>query len=241
MNKLRNTMSNLFHPTAYLKKNNEDKIFNSIYGRDDIKQIILIALRAEQPVHVLLTGEPGCGKTQFLENIKDHYKDRAYFTIGAHSTKAGMLDYLFEKRPRFLLIDEIEHIPAKDQAVLLSLMQSQIILETKYRKTRQTQLRCSVFATSNSTKKMLDPLLSRFVMIIVEKYSYEEFKDIAMKVLTERENVEDENLAMTIIDEVWKNMGVYANIRDIIKIARLANNEHDVKLITRTMFDTRRN
>jgi Holliday junction DNA helicase RuvB len=186
-------MSNLFHPTAYLKKNNEDKIFNSIYGRDDIKQIILIALRAEQPVHVLLTGEPGCGKTQFLENIKDHYKDRA----GAHSTKAGMLDYLFEKRPRFLLIDEIEHIPAKDQAVLLSLMQSQIILETKYRKTRQTQLRCSVFATSNSTKKMLDPLLSRFVMIIVEKYSYEEFKDIAMKVLTERENVEDENLAMT--------------------------------------------
>jgi Holliday junction resolvasome RuvABC ATP-dependent DNA helicase subunit len=55
-------MSNLFHPTAYLKKNNEDKIFNSIYGRDDIKQIILIALRAEQPVHVLLTGEPGCGK-----------------------------------------------------------------------------------------------------------------------------------------------------------------------------------
>ena len=63
MNKLRNTMSNLFHPTAYLKKNNEDKIFNSIYGRDDIKQIILIALRAEQPVHVLLTGEPGCGKT----------------------------------------------------------------------------------------------------------------------------------------------------------------------------------
>ena len=63
-----------------------------------------------------------------------------------------------------------------------------------------------------------------------------------MKVLTKRENVEDENLAMTIIDEVWKNMGEdYANIRDIIKIARLTHNEHDVKLITRTMFDTRRN
>ena len=88
---------------------------------------------------------------------------------------------------------------------------------------------------------MLDPLLSRFVMINVEKYSYEEFKEIAMKVLTERENVEDENLAMTIIDEVWKNMGEdYANIRDIIKIARLVHNVHDVKLITRTIFGTRR-
>jgi hypothetical protein len=64
-------------------------------------------------------------------------------------------------------------------------MQSQIISETKYKKTRQTQLKCSVFATSNSTKKMLDPLLSRFVGINVEKYSYEEFKEIAMKVLRE--------------------------------------------------------
>src|SRR5215211_3031452 len=211
MNKLRNTMSNLFHPTAYLKKNNEDKIFNSIYGRDEIKQIILMALKAEQPVHVLLTGSPGCGKTQFLENIKDYYKDRAYFTIGAHSTKAGMLDYLFEKRPRFLLIDEIEHMPAKDQAVLLGFMQSQGISETKYGKKRQTQLKCSVFATSNSTKKMLDPLLSRFVIIQVEKYGYVEFKEVAMNVLTERESVRDENLARAIINKVRDKSSDNAN------------------------------
>ena len=202
MNKLRNTISNLFHPTASLKKNGEDDIFNNIYGHDEIKQIIQLALRAERPVHVLLTGSPGCGKTQFLEDIKGYYNDKAYFTIGAHSTKSGMLDYLFDIRPRFLLIDEIEHMPAKDQAVLLSLMQSQIISETKYRKTRQTQLKCSVFATSNGTKKMLDPLLSRFVVIKVGKYSYEEFKKVAMKVLRERESVEDENLAIAIIDEV---------------------------------------
>ena len=175
MSKLQNIIGNLFYSAASLKKHNEDKIFNNIYGRDEIKQIILMALKAQQPLHVLLTGEPGCGKTQFLENIKGYYKDKAYFTIGAHSTKSGMLDSLFENRPRFLLIDEIEHMPAKDQAVLLSLMQSQIISETKYRKTRQIQLKCSIFATSNSTKKMLDPLISRFVIINVEKYSYEEF------------------------------------------------------------------
>ena len=63
-----------------------------------------------------------------------------------------------------------------------------------------------------------------------------------MHILVERENVEDESLAMTIIDEVWKNMREdYANIRDIIKIAGLAHNAHEVKLITRTMFGTRRN
>ena len=233
MSKLRSIINDIFHEgAASFKKNNEYSLFKDIYARDDIKQIIVMALKAQQPVHILLTGEPGCGKTQFLEDIKGHYKDKAFFTIGAHTTKAGMLDYLFEKRPRFLLIDEIEHMPAKDQAVLLSLMQSQIISETKYRKTRQTQLKCSVFATSNSTKKMLDPLLSRFVIINVKRYSYEEFKYIAMKVLTEREHLEDE----TVIDEVWMKNPGYANIRDIIKVARLAHNVYDVKLIVRTIL-----
>jgi|SRR5215211_4951349 len=236
MSKLRNTISNLLHHTAGLKKNNEDNIFNNIYGHEDIKQIMQIALRAEQPVHVLLTGEPGCGKTQFLENIKGYYKDRSYFTIGAHSTKAGMLDYLFEKRPRFLLIDEIEHMQAKDQAVLLGLMQSQVISETKYGKTRQTQLKCFVFATSNSTKKMLDPLLSRFVVIKVGKYSCEEFKEVAMKVLMERESMEDENLARAIVNKVWQKSSDNANIRNVIKIARLTKNMHDIDLVSRAIF-----
>jgi Holliday junction DNA helicase RuvB len=140
------------------------------------------------------------------------------------------------KRPRFLLIDEIEHMSAKDQAVVLSLMQSQIISETKYRKTRQTQLKCSVFATSNSTKKMLDPLISRFVVIKVGKYSYEEFKEVAMKVLAERECLEDENLARAIVNEVWQKSSDDANIRDVIKIARLAENMNDVDLVSRTIL-----
>jgi holliday junction DNA helicase RuvB len=236
MRKLRNKISNLLHFTTDIKKNSGDSIFKNIYGRDVIKQIMRMALKAEQPVHVLLTGEPGCGKTQFLENIKGHYKDNAYFTIGAHSTKAGMLNYLFDKRPRFLLIDEIEHMPAKDQAVLLSLMQSQIISETKFGKTRQTELKCAVFATSNGTKKMLDPLLSRFVVVKVENYNYAEFMKVAIKVLMERENVEDESLAMKIIDEVWQKRTDMANIRDVIKIARLVKNIYDIDLVSRTIL-----
>jgi hypothetical protein len=61
-------------------------------------------------------------------------------------------------------------------------------------------------------------LLSRFVMINVEEYSYEEFKEIAIKVLIEREHMKDKNLAMTIINEVWKNMveDTNANMCDVI-------------------------
>jgi hypothetical protein len=52
----------------------------------------------------------------------------------------------------------------------------------------------------------------------------------------ERENVEDENLAAAIIDEVWRKRTDNANIRDVIKIARLAKNMNDVKLVSRTIL-----
>jgi tRNA A37 threonylcarbamoyladenosine biosynthesis protein TsaE len=52
-----------------MKKEDMSKLRSiiSIYAYDDIKQIIVMALNAEQPLHILLTGELGCGKTQFLK------------------------------------------------------------------------------------------------------------------------------------------------------------------------------
>jgi holliday junction DNA helicase RuvB len=236
MSKLLDMMNHSIFSTPGFRENIEDSIFKNIYGHDEIKQVIQMALIAKQPVHVLLIGKPGGGKTQFLENIKGYYKNKAFLTIGAHSTKSGMLDYLFDMRPRLLLIDELEYMSAKDQAVLLSLMQSQIISETKYGKTRQTQLKCAVFATSNGTKKLLDPLLSRFVIINVEKYDYEEFKMVAMNILTEKEHMEDGNLAAAIIEKVWRKRSDYANIRDVVKIARLAKNLTDVEKLHSLLF-----
>ena len=83
-----------------------------------------------------------------LECIK---LERSYFTLGSQSTKSGMIDYLFEKRPRYMIVDEIEHMPMKDQTALLSLMETGIVAETKFQRTRNTQLKTWVFATSNST------------------------------------------------------------------------------------------
>jgi Holliday junction resolvasome RuvABC ATP-dependent DNA helicase subunit len=67
MRKLQNTINNLFHLTVGFRENNVD-IYNNIYGREDIKHIIQLAIKSEQSVHVLLTGEPGCGKTQFISS-----------------------------------------------------------------------------------------------------------------------------------------------------------------------------
>jgi len=61
-----------------------------------------------------------------------------------------------------LLVDEIDKMPAKDQASLLNLMETGIVSETKYGKTRSTQIKTSVFATNNNIKKISAAQQSRF-------------------------------------------------------------------------------
>jgi hypothetical protein len=70
----------------------------------------------------------------------------------------------------------------------------------------------------------------------VQKYSYEEFKEVAMKLLIEREHLEDESLAAAIVAEVWHKKSANSNIRDVVKIARLTKNMHDVGFVSRTIL-----
>jgi len=55
-----------------------------------------------------------------------------------------MIDYLLTNRPHYLLVDEIDKMASKDQVFLLNLMETGIISETKYGKTRVAQIKTSV-------------------------------------------------------------------------------------------------
>lgn len=228
LNKIKESLKN-----ETTKQQQQTDIFSSIVGHNEIKNVFNMALQSEQPVHVLLVGPPGVGKTQFVDKIMGHMKEKAYFTLGSHSTKAGMLNQLFEQRPRYLCVDEIEHMPATDQTVLLSLMQDGTISETKVKKTRQTTLKTWVFATCNNSKKLSHALLSRFVVINVQKYTKKEFVEIANKVLVNNENV-DPDLAVMISSKVYDNFK-NANMRDTIKIGRMAKNINDVERLVEIM------
>jgi hypothetical protein len=79
-----------------------------------------MALDSAEPVHILLSGPPASAKTLFLQALMK-LKD-SYFVDGSNTTKSGMIDYIFGNRPKYLLIDEIDKIPSKDQTFLLNLM-----------------------------------------------------------------------------------------------------------------------
>ena len=138
--------------------------------------------------------------TEIMYSIKE-----SYFIVGSNTTKAGLVNQLFEKEPKYLLIDELDKMSGNDQVSLLHLMETGIISETKVKKTRQLELVSWVFATANNCEKIIEPLLSRFVVLEVPVYTFEEFTDIAIRRLAdEKVNM---HLAIIIAVKVWTELG----------------------------------
>jgi hypothetical protein len=139
-----------------LTKSQDDTMFEDIVGYDHIKRLFRMSLESDSTTHILLTGPPPSAKTMFLCSLLQHLK-KAYFIDGGNSTKAGIIEYLFENRPEYLLIDEIDKSASKHQTFLLNLLETGIISETKFGKTRETKMDVSVFASHHSNNCCIYP------------------------------------------------------------------------------------
>jgi Holliday junction DNA helicase RuvB len=210
---------------------NKPSRFEEIVGYNDIKRIFAKAILSKRPVQLLLVGSPGSAKTMFLTEIMRRHKD-SYFVVGSNTTKAGLVNQLFERRPKFMLIDELEKMSYTDQTSLLHLMETGIISETKINKTRQIQLTSWVFATANSCDKIIQPLLSRFAILEIPEYNFEEFTEIALTRLA-RENI-DKPIALSIVEKVWHELDS-KDIRDVIKVGRLASSSEEVSFVVKML------
>jgi Holliday junction DNA helicase RuvB len=156
------------------------QIFGNIFGYEGIKRTFIRSLNSQQPVHILLVGPPGQAKTLFLKCILETFGEKkAFFTVGGNVSKSGLIDLLFDMRPYYLLIDEIEHLKPEYQTTLLSLMETGILTQTMHSKVRHTHLKIWVFATSNGTKKLSESLLSR--VMYLNEYEFSQFYEIAVK------------------------------------------------------------
>jgi ATP-dependent Lon protease len=84
-----------------------------------------------------------------------------------------------------------------------------------------------IFATSNSIERLSKPLLSRFTVFEVPKYTYEEFEAISVRILQKL----PQNTIIQIASSVWKTGS--RDIRDVLKIAKLCNTADTEEDITR--------
>jgi MoxR-like ATPase len=187
-------------------------------------------IKQRRPNTYPVNGSTWNWKTRFLKAIEAYYPDLSYFALASGSTGAGMTNHCFENPPRFLLIDEIEDMRQSDQATLLSLLQDGCLVETKVSKTRRLEFTCSVIATCNSIDKLKERLLSRFAVIELKAYSsLEEFRQVTLDVLKKHD------LAEFIAEQVWLSSADKPNIRDCVRISKLAKTEQDVLRILRVV------
>jgi MoxR-like ATPase len=142
--------------------NNKYSIFDGIVGYEEIKREFAKALNALSPVSILLCGPPGCGKSEFLKQIRNHFEVESVFIDGSYGSKAGIFQMLYGKRPKYVLLDEIDKLSSPDQLALLNLMENEKLTKTTKLESYEIVLKAWVFATANNEKKILEPLLDRF-------------------------------------------------------------------------------
>ena len=191
----------------------------SIHGHEDIKLALALAMFGGQEKHVkgkarlrgdinvLLMGDPGTAKSQFLKYV-EKTASRAVYTTGKGASAVGLTaavhrdpvtrEWTLEGGALVLadrgtcLIDEFDKMNDQDRVSIHEAMEQQSISISKAGIVTSLQARCSVVAAANpiggrydSSKtfsdnvELTDPILSRFDILLV-------VKDVVDPVLDER-------------------------------------------------------
>ncbi len=125
---------------------------------------------------------------------------------------------LIERRPRILLIDELEKMNLTDTAGLLSLMEYGRIIRAKVGRSMDEKITVWVFATANRIDSLPPELLSRFAKQGLTEYSDQEFIFVVKNILQRNEELDEDSAALV----AEKLVGKTHDIRDAVRVARLS-------------------
>ncbi len=194
------------------------EMFSDIVGYDDIKELLRESLQLPKPIHTLLYGPPSLAKSMFLWDIERAYGHLTLPLIGSATSHAGMWDLIAERKPKIILIDELEKMSLTDTAGLLSLMEKGRIIRAKVGRKLDEELTCWIIGTANRIGKLPVELLSRFAKFQLTEYNSAEFTHVVESVLIRHENLDQESaheIAMRLV-------GATHDVRDAVRVARLS-------------------
>ena len=195
----------------------EGKLFENIYNHEKHKELILKAL--EKKVSTLLVGSPATAKTLFLLELRK-LPNSIYLT--SDITKAGLQALISVTNPRLLLIDQLDNIKDKFvYSLLLDLLEYGITTKVSYNIQELSKYKITVIATANSTKRIPEALLSRFLIVKFKRYTESEYEKVARSILYK---ITSKELADYIIEKTKD----YRDIRNAIRLAKICKTKEDV-------------
>jgi len=181
-----------------------DDLFVCIIGYDDVKDEVKFTLREGRRSHYLMIGPPATAKSLFLMELAK--LSGAYPATGSTVTGPGLTDALLTYQPKILIVDELDKVRMDATAVLLSVMESGDVLQTKYRRHGGQRINLSVFAAANRERGLASELLSRFdAKLYFHPYSFEDFLSVCRGYLSRYENMSTE-IAEYIGEQTWHQL-----------------------------------
>lgn len=203
--------------------------FNEIYSYDDLKEILYRGILSEHNVNILLVGPPATSKSLLLQCIHEKLKDCVYYDAVNSSGPGIIQDLTNHKNTRIILIDEIDKLNKKDQAVFYNLMETgEIIITKKDSKINFTMDNPKIFATSNGIEHLNKPLRSRFSIYRLQEYSDKDFIKISVHLITSKFHFP--SILSALIAQLLLEKGE-KDIRKVLNIAKLIRPDDDVKKI----------
>jgi MoxR-like ATPase len=122
------------------------------------------------------------------------------------------------------VIDELDKMKAEDYSVLLSLMQSGIVARLKKHLFEVERMTTWVFAGVNRKDRLPPELLSRFVFFNFVPYTWNQFVEVAVAVITGQMG-KDAGLARYITERVALRT---LDVRNAIHVAQLCETQEEV-------------
>uniref|UniRef100_A0A2S2R8N4 DNA replication licensing factor MCM2 n=1 Tax=Sipha flava TaxID=143950 RepID=A0A2S2R8N4_9HEMI len=203
----------------------------SIYGHDYIKKSLALALFGGEPknpggkhklrgdINVLLCGDPGTAKSQFLKYI-EKVAPRAVFTTGQGASAVGLTAYVKRDHQSkewtleagalvladqgICIIDEFDKMNDHDRTSIHEAMEQQSISISKAGIVTSLQARCSVMAAANPIGGRYDPAMTFSENVNLSEPIMSRF-DVLCVVRDEVDQAKDNQLATFVVQSHMRN------------------------------------